>query len=54
MASESALERILRVLEESEQIDSSLKPALEQGIRLLEASPTVPGFQAIVEKSVTE
>jgi hypothetical protein len=51
MANETALERILRVLDESDQIEPSFKAGLKEGLFLLEASPTVPGIQAIVEKS---
>jgi hypothetical protein len=54
MALETAFERILRVLKESEGIDPALKTGLEEGIELLQKSPTVPGFMKIVEKNCEE
>lgn len=50
MANESAIDRILRVLDESQEISEELKPSLKQAILLVETSPTVAGFQKIVEK----
>lgn len=54
MANETALERILRVLNESEEVEPELKPALEEGLLLLENTPTPAGFQKIVERSEAE
>lgn len=54
MAVETALERILRVLDESKEIDPSLKAGLREGLELLEATPTTQGFQKIVEKTNPE
>lgn len=54
MAPETAFERIRRVLDESEEIDSALKEGLEEGIRLIEKGPTNAGFKKIVEKNLPE
>lgn len=54
MAPETAFERIRRVLEESEEIDSALKEGLKEGIQLLEKSPTNAGFKKIVERNLPE
>lgn len=54
MPVETALERILRVLEESKEIDPGLKTGLREGLELLEATATTPGFQKIVEKNAPE
>lgn len=53
MVNENAISRILRVLDESSEIENELKPFLREGILLLEASPTVAGFQRIVEQGGT-